>query len=217
MSEKFLTYLRKAGIVKKTTPPYTPAQNGIAERANRMIMEAARCMLADAYLGNEFWGYAVLAATHILNRMPSRAHEGRSPIVVWTGAKPSIAHFPVFGCPAHVLVPAETRRKLDPKSVTCTFIGYAEDQGMRVYKLYHEETKRVITSRDVVFDESPGEEKAEETRLSAEEGLASTLLSQLISQNRLISQSGQIKQHREEMLQRSKENHQEESPSAVTL
>ena len=99
MSEKFLTYLRVAGIVKHTTPPYTPAQNGMAERANRTIMESERCMLADAQLGNAFWGYAVLAATHILNRMPSRAHEGRSPIEVWTGAKPSIAHLRVFGCP----------------------------------------------------------------------------------------------------------------------
>ena len=77
MTEKFLTYLREAGIVKQTTPPYTPAQNGIAERANRTIMESARCMLADAQLGNEFRGYAVLAATHILNRMPSRVQEGR--------------------------------------------------------------------------------------------------------------------------------------------
>ena len=70
------TYLREAGIIKVTTPPYTPAQNGIAERANRTLTEAARCMLLDAGLGNEYWGYAILAAVHIINHMPSRVPGG---------------------------------------------------------------------------------------------------------------------------------------------
>ena len=204
MSKKFLTYLREAEIVKQTTPPYTPAQNGIAERANSTIMESARCMLADAQLGNEFWAYAVSATTHTLNRMPSRAHKGWSTIEILTGAKPSIAYIRVFGCPMHVLVPAETRGKLDPKSVTCMFVVYTEDQGMRVYKLYHEETKRVMTSRDVVFNEFPGEERAEETKLSAGEGLASTPLSQLIPKNRLISKHNQLSQRGDELIPQCK-------------
>ena len=117
-------------------------------------MEGARCMLLDAGLGNEFRGYAVLAAAHIINRMPSRAQGGKSPFETWTREKPTVGHLRVFGCPAHVLIPAETRRKLDRKSARCIFIGYAEDQGTRVYKLYNETTGRVITSRDVVFDEN---------------------------------------------------------------
>lgn len=52
-----------------------------------------------------------------------------------------------------VHIPAETRRKLDRKSARCIFIGYEEDQG-RVYKLYNEETRKTLTSRDVVFDET---------------------------------------------------------------
>ena len=154
MNTKFNTYLRDAGIVKVTTPPYTPAQNGIAERANRTLTEAARCMLLDAGLGNEYWGFAILAAVHIMNRMPTRVHAGKSPFEMWTGNRPTIGHFRVFGCPAHVFIPAETRRKLDPKSVECTFIGYAESQGTRVYRLYQPETGKKITSRDVVFDEA---------------------------------------------------------------
>ena len=110
----------------------------------------------------------------------------------------------------HVVVPAETRRKLDPKSLTCTSVGYAEDQGTRVYKLYHKETKRVRTSRDVVFYESPGEERAKDTRQSAGEGLASTPLSQQISKNRSISKSSQINQCGEEILRRTEENNREE-------
>ena len=87
-------------------------------------MEGARCMLLDARLGNEFWGYAVLAVAHIMNRMPSRNRGGKTPFELWTGATPTIGHLRVFGCIAHVHIPAETRRKLDRKSVPCIFIGY---------------------------------------------------------------------------------------------
>ena len=160
LNAKTTAYLDDAGIVKVTTPPYTPAQNGLAERANRTLMEGARCMLLDSGLGNEFWGYAVLATTHIMNRMPSRAHAGKSLYETWTGKKPTIGHLRVFGCPAHVLIPAENRRKLDRKSARCIFIGYAEDQGTKVYKLYNEQTRKVITSRDMMFDET-----AKETRV----------------------------------------------------
>ena len=154
LNTKFGAYLEQEGIVKVTTPPYTPAQNGLAERANRTLMEGARCMLIDSGLGNEFWGFAVLATAHIINRMPSRSRAGKSPFEIWTGTKPTISHLRVFGCTGYAHVPAETRRKLDRKSVSCIFIGYAEDQGTRVYKLYDKETKKILTSRDVVFDET---------------------------------------------------------------
>ena len=99
-------------------------------------MEGARCMLADAGLGNEYWGFAVLATAYIMNRMPSRVHAGKTPFEIGTGMMPTIGHLQVFGSPAHAHIPAEARRKLDPKSVPCIFIGYAESKGSRVYKLY---------------------------------------------------------------------------------
>ena len=154
MNNKFHTYLREAGIVKITTPPYTPAQNGLAERTNRTLTEAARCMLLDAGLGNQFWGFAILAAAHIINRMPSRVHAGKSSFEIWTGTKPGIGHLRIFGFPTHVLILAENRRKIDFKSAQCIFIGYAEKQGTRVYNLYQPNTGKTIISRDVVFDEA---------------------------------------------------------------
>ena len=108
LNTKTRAYLDEAGIVKVTTPPYTPGQNGIAERANRTLMESARCMLIDSGVGNEFWGYAVLAMAHIINRMPSRAHAGKSPFEIWERKKPAIGHLRVFGCPAHVHIPTVT-------------------------------------------------------------------------------------------------------------
>ena len=109
MNNKFHTYLLEAGIVKITTPPYTPAQNGLAKRANQTHTEAARCMLLDASLGNQFWGFAILAVAHIINRMSSRVHAGKSPFEIWTGNKPGIGDLRVFGCPTHVPIQAENR------------------------------------------------------------------------------------------------------------
>src|SRR5258708_6117285 len=44
-SPKFNNFLSKHGISHQTSVPYTPEQNGLAERANRTVVEQARCML----------------------------------------------------------------------------------------------------------------------------------------------------------------------------
>jgi transposase InsO family protein len=151
-SREFENFLKGTGIVHRITPPHTPAQNGIAERANRTLMEGARCMLFDAGLGNEFWGYALTTMAHIMNRLPSRVHDNRSPYELWTGNTPSIGHLRVFGAIAHVHVPAENRRKLDPRSKRCILVGYAEDTGSKVYRLLNQDDGKIIVSRDVIFD-----------------------------------------------------------------
>ena len=120
-------------MTHRISPPYTPKQNGIAERANRTIMEVARCMVADAQLDTSFWGFAVPTAAHIHDRLPSRAHVDLSPLEHWTERVPSIGHLRVFGSVAHTLVPAEKRSKLDPRSVKSILVGDDEDAGSKVY------------------------------------------------------------------------------------
>ena len=154
LNGKFKTYLKQAGIQHIISPPYSPQQNGLAERMNRTIMESARCMLEDTKLDKRFWGYAVLTAAHIHNRLPSRSHDNLAPLEHWTGKAPAIGHLRIFGSTAWVHVPKETRQKLDPKSVKCVLVGYEEDAGSRVYKLYDTINKKTIISRDVIIDES---------------------------------------------------------------
>jgi len=79
-------------MVHSVSPPYSPKQNGLAERANRTLMEGAQCMIEDSRLTKPFWGYAVTTAAHIHNRLPSRLHEYKSPLEHWTGETPSIGH-----------------------------------------------------------------------------------------------------------------------------
>jgi len=66
----FQSYLMEHRITQRISPAYTPGHNGTTERANRTIMEMVRCMLFYSGLGKEFWGFAVLTAVHIINRLP---------------------------------------------------------------------------------------------------------------------------------------------------
>jgi len=150
----FQRYLTEHGIIQRITPAYTLEHNRIAERANRTIMEMVRCMIFDSALGKEFWGFAALTAVHIINRLPSSAHEGKTPFERWFGVPPSIGHLRVFGCIAYRHIPSAVRRKLDPKGRKCRMIGYKEESGSRVYRVYDETTKQVLVTRDVVFDET---------------------------------------------------------------
>jgi transposase InsO family protein len=57
-SNEFNDYCREAGIKRETTTPYTPEQNGVAERKNRTIIEVVRAMLHDQGLPKFLWGEA---------------------------------------------------------------------------------------------------------------------------------------------------------------
>ena len=50
---EFEEFCKKCGIARKKTTPYTPQQNGVAERMNRTLMEKERCMLSGVMLGKE--------------------------------------------------------------------------------------------------------------------------------------------------------------------
>ena len=149
----FQHYLRNCGIVHSVSPPYSPKQNGIAERANRTLMEGARCMIEDSKLTKSFWGYTVATAAHIHNRIPSQSHQDKSPLEHWTGVVPSIGHLRVFGSVTYLHIPAETRKKLDARSRKCILIGYDENSSRKTYRVYDPSLRRTISSRDVIIDE----------------------------------------------------------------
>jgi transposase InsO family protein len=66
-------FCKKCGIERKKTTPYTPQQNGVAERMNMTLMEKSRSMLSGVRLGQEFWVEAVGIACYLVNRSPSSA------------------------------------------------------------------------------------------------------------------------------------------------
>ncbi|KAG6590559.1 gag-pol polyprotein [Phytophthora cinnamomi] len=151
-SREMAKFCSDRGIVQKFTPPYTPQLNGVAERMNRTLVECARCMLEHAGLSKGYWGEAVVTATFLRNRCPTRAiSHDKSPHQVWTGKKPLLANLKVFGCHAYVLVPKAKRSKFDARSVRCRFLGYSEHE--KAYRFEEIESGRVLVSRDAQFME----------------------------------------------------------------
>lgn len=72
INKEMANILKQSGIRHQTTVPYTPQQNGMAERMNRTIVEKARCMLFGDNLGISFWAEAVSTAVYSINRLPCR-------------------------------------------------------------------------------------------------------------------------------------------------
>ncbi|MFS7952562.1 putative RNA-directed DNA polymerase [Helianthus anomalus] len=128
-----MSFVRASGIVNQYTMPGTPQQNGVAERRNRTLMNMVRSMLANTNLPLFLWTEALKAAVHILNRVPSKS-VSKTPYELWTGRKPSLKYMKVWGCIVEAKLYNPFLRKLDPKTVTCFFIGYPENsKGYRFY------------------------------------------------------------------------------------
>jgi transposase InsO family protein len=61
------------GMKHFTTTPYTPQQNGVVERRNKIVVEKTRCLLMSKNVPGRFWGEAVSIIVHILNKSPTRS------------------------------------------------------------------------------------------------------------------------------------------------
>ena len=152
ISSRFIEFCASRGIEKQITVPYTPQQNGIAERMNRTLMEMARAMLYHANCARELWAEAVATAAYLRNRCPTSTFQGATPFERWFGEKPNVDHLRTFGCEVYVHVPDQKRRKLEPKAVKGLFVGYPA--GSKGYKIYMPESRKMICSRDVQFLEN---------------------------------------------------------------
>ena len=143
-------FCKEHGIVHEVTAPYIPQHNGIAERRNRTILNMVRSMLKKKNLPHSFWGEAAMTVVHVLNRCPTKRLNSMVPEEAWSGSKPSVKHFRIFGSLCYRHVPDQRRKKLDDKSEPMIFVGYNSTSS---YKLYNPKNQQVLFSRDVYFDE----------------------------------------------------------------
>ena len=97
----FKTLLRNNRVRHETSAPYSPHQNGTAERHWRTLFDMGRCLLIQSGLRKELWPYAVMCATYIRNRCYSK-HLKRTPFHALTGKKPNLSNMRVFGSECYV-------------------------------------------------------------------------------------------------------------------
>ncbi|CAJ2658399.1 unnamed protein product [Trifolium pratense] len=154
LSDTFNDFCSEYGIKRQLTAAYTPQQNGVSERKNRTLMNVVRSMLNGRNVPKRFWPEAVVWATYVINRSPTLSVKNMTPEQAWRGTKPSVSFFKVFGCIGYVHVPDVKRKKLDAKGIKCVLLGVSEES--KAYKLYDPIQKKIIISRDVVFDENQG-------------------------------------------------------------
>ena len=151
--------LMESGIQHQTSVPYSPQQNGVAERMNRSVVERARCMLFHAGLPKIFWAEAVTNAVYLINRSVCSAISGCTPEEVWTKKKPDLSNLRVFGSRVLAQIPKEKRQKWDSKAKEYIFVGYLENT--KGYRLLDTDNYRIIKSRDVQFFENGFTHKSE--------------------------------------------------------
>ncbi|CAN6557534.1 unnamed protein product [Malus baccata var. baccata] len=145
-------FLRDQGILHETTCPHTPQQNGVAERKNRHILETARALLIGASVPKRFWLEAVTYAVYVINRMPSRVVDFRTPLQVLTEFVPVVSTNTlsprVFGCVAYVHIHKIHRSKLDP----CVHRESRQDTAENVSIIQPSSIEPVESSRQCVAE-----------------------------------------------------------------
>ncbi|KAE8692624.1 Retrovirus-related Pol polyprotein from transposon TNT 1-94 [Hibiscus syriacus] len=151
-NRRFREFCANNGIKMETTVPMTPQQNGVAERMNKTLNERARSMRIHAGLPKFLWAEAINTAAYLINRGPSVPLDGRIPEEVWSKKEINLSHLRVFGCISYVHIDSAERSKLDAKSNKCAFVGYGGDEFG--YRFWDYENRKIIRSRDVIFNEN---------------------------------------------------------------
>lgn len=141
------------GVVQRITAPYTPQQNGRAERENRTVVEMARTFKysnPDVVFPDAIWAELVMAAVYVLNRTAKSSEADVSPYECWTGSSPRLKHLRIISSTCYLHVPEAKRKKMDRKAKKGFLVGYDGDER---YRIYVPEDRDVCVSRDVKFQE----------------------------------------------------------------
>ena len=145
------TILQEDGIDITYSAPYTPSENGLAERTWGIVMTRAKAMLATSGLPPAYWEYAVLTRFYLSNRLWTAACNA-VPFTELSREKPDLRMLRVWGCPCWVLVPPHLRAKMADKAWQGVFVGYSTDT--RGWLVYNPRTRRAVVSKHVAFDET---------------------------------------------------------------
>ncbi|XP_071740094.1 uncharacterized protein [Rutidosis leptorrhynchoides] len=145
----FLTIIMGSFIKKSMV--YTPQQNGRVERKHRHLLDTARALKLHANLPSKFWGDCILSATYLINKMPMKVLNWKTPFEMLHKRGPGYDHLRTIGCLCYANVPKPYQDKFEARGIRSVLIDYPPSQ--KGHKLYALDTKEVFCSRDVIFKE----------------------------------------------------------------
>ncbi|GJZ55463.1 putative ribonuclease H-like domain-containing protein, partial [Tanacetum coccineum] len=142
-------FCEKKGIKKEFSVARTPQQNGVAERRNRTLIEAARTMLADSKLPTTFWAEAVNTACYMQNRVLVVKPHNKTHYELFRGRTPALSFIRPFGCHVTILNILDYLGKFDGKSDEGFFVGYSMNS--KAFRVYNIRTRKVEENLHIRF------------------------------------------------------------------
>ncbi|KAJ9547415.1 hypothetical protein OSB04_019958 [Centaurea solstitialis] len=162
---KLQSFLEDVGISHNFSAVRTPQQNGVVERKNRTLVEAARSMMAHSGVPQSFWAEAVSTACYTQNRTLIVKRTGKTAYEMVEQRKPNIDYFRVFGCKCYVLNDRDDLGKFEPKSDESIFIGYSHNS--KAYRVFNKRTRTILESSNVDFSETETYSVASSSNINA--------------------------------------------------
>ncbi|GJV77663.1 putative ribonuclease H-like domain-containing protein [Tanacetum coccineum] len=145
-------FCKEKGIRREYSVARTPKQNGVAERRNRTLIEAARTMLADSKLPTTFWTKAVSTACYVQNRVLIVKPYNKILYEIFRGFKPALSFMKPFGCHVTILNTLDSLGKFDGKSDEGFFVGYSLSS--KAFRVYNTRTRKVEENLHIGFLEN---------------------------------------------------------------
>lgn len=156
LNYKLKSWLAERGIIHETSATYTPEQNGLAERANRTIIEGTKTLINSirnqlpAQIVERLWAEAAQTVVYTTNRLLSPRNNEKTRYELYMGSKPCAQNLKRFGQSA--IVRRENREKISKfssKGERCVFVGYTGRTN--TFRFFSPSSGRIIQSCDVIF------------------------------------------------------------------
>lgn len=119
------TTFEKKRILPETSALYAQDQDDVNERAICTILEKIRTMLIHLNLPYTLWPKIFAAACYLLNQLPTKFLDGKTPYESWYGHKPDLSNLQAYGCGAYIVdYKAKKKEKFASQAWAGTLIGY---------------------------------------------------------------------------------------------
>nr|GEV35902.1 putative ribonuclease H-like domain-containing protein [Tanacetum cinerariifolium] len=140
------------GILRQYSVARNPQQNRVAERRNRILIEASRTMLADSKLPTTFWAEAVNTACYVQNRVVVVKPHNKTTYELFQGRTPTLSFMRPFGCLVTILNTIDHLDKFKGKADEGFFIEYSLNS--KAFRVFNSKTRIVEENLHIRFSES---------------------------------------------------------------